>query len=68
MGKKEFNEKGATASLMVRITKLLWSTWKVVFMDRGCCVLEEFIPMVTKGVLGSALIKKRYYWHKGVPA
>ena len=48
MGKKEFGEKGVTAGLMVRVTK-----------DSGLCVLEGFISMVDKGVLGLALIKKR---------
>ena len=32
MGKKEFDEKGATDSLMVRITKPLWGTGKMVVM------------------------------------
>ena len=43
MGKKEFGEKGATAGLMVRVTK-----------DNGLCVLEGLILMVDKGVLGLA--------------
>ena len=37
-------------------------------MDSGFCVLEGLISMAEKGVLGSALIKKRRYWPKGVPA
>ena len=57
MGKKEFGEKGATAGLMVRVTK-----------DSGLCVLKGLISMVDKGVLGLALIKKRRYWPKGFPA
>ena len=56
MGKKEFEEKGSTAGLMVRTTKLLWGTGKVVFMESGLCVLEVLIPMFKKGVLGSELI------------
>ena len=39
----------------------------MVVMDRGFYVLEELISMVEKGVSGSALIKKRRYWTKGVP-
>ena len=57
MGKKEFGEKGATAGLMVRVTK-----------DSGLCVFEGLISMVDKGVLGLALIKKRCYWPNGFPA
>ena len=48
MGKKEFGEKGATADLMVRVTKY-----------SGLCVLEGLFSMVDKGVLGLALFKKR---------
>ena len=39
MGDKEFDEKGETASLMVRTTKPLLGTGKVVVMDSGLCVL-----------------------------
>ena len=40
----------------------------MVVVDSGFCEMEGLIPMVEKGVLGSALIKKRRYWPKGVPA
>ena len=56
MRKKDFGLKGAMAGLMLRVTK-----------DSGLCVLEGFISMVDKGVLGLALIKKRRYWPKGFP-
>ena len=36
-------------------------------MDIVFCVLEVLISMFEKVVLGSVLIKKRHYWHKGVP-
>ena len=39
MVKKEFEEKGAAASLMVRMTKSLCGTGKVVVVDSGLCVL-----------------------------
>ena len=68
MGNTEFEEKGATAGLTVRMTKPLWGTWKVVVMDVSLCVMEVFISMVEKGVLGFVLIKKRCYSPKGVPA
>ena len=68
MGKKYFEEKGATAGLMARVKNPLWGTGKLVVMDNGLCVIEGLIPMVEKGVLGSALIKKRRYWPKEVPA
>ena len=37
-------------------------------MDSGFCVLEVFISMIEKGVLGSKLIKNQRYWPKGVPS
>ena len=55
-----------TAGLMVRMIKPLWGTGKVVVVYSGFCVLEGWISMIEKGVLGSALIKKRCYWPKGV--
>ena len=68
MGKKEFEEKGATASLVARMKKPLWGTRKVVVMDSGFYLVEGLISIVDKGVLGLALIKKRCYWPNGVPA
>ena len=68
MGKKEFEEKGRTSGLMVSMTNPLWETGKLVVMDSGFCVLELLISLVDKGAFGLALIKKRRYWHKGVPA
>ena len=53
---------------MVRMKETLWGTGKVVVTESGFCVLEGLISMVEKGVLGSALIKKRHYWPNGVPA
>ena len=50
MGKKEFEEKGATAGLTVRMKNLLWGTEKVVVVNSGFCVLEGLILMVQKGV------------------
>ena len=52
MGKKDFEEKVTTAILMVRMTNPVWGTGKVVVMDRRFCVLEVFVSMVYKGVLG----------------
>ena len=66
MGEKDFEKKGETAGLMVRMTKPLWGIGKVLVTECGFYVLEGTISMVEKGVLGSALIKKRRYWYKGV--
>ena len=39
MGKKEFEEKGATAGLMVMMTNPLWVTGEFLIMESGLCVL-----------------------------
>ena len=57
-----------TTGLMVRMKNPLWGTGNVVVMYRDFCVLEGFISMAEKDFLGSALVKKRHYWTKGVPA
>ena len=49
MGRKEFDEKGATSGLMVRMTKPIWGMGKVVIMDSRLCILEGLILMVEKG-------------------
>ena len=57
IGKKEFEEKGVTASLIVRTMNPLQRTGKVVFTDSGVCVLEGLISMVEKGVFRSDLLR-----------
>ena len=54
--------------MVVRTKKPLWGTWKVVVMYSGLCVLEVLVSLIEKGFLGLAVIKKRRYWPKGVPA
>ena len=51
---------------MVWMKNPLWETGKVFIIDSTFCVLEVIILMIEKGVLGSALIKKWFYWPKGV--
>ena len=46
MDKKEYEEKGSAAGFMVRMTKPIWGTGKLVVMYIGFCVLEVFISMV----------------------
>ena len=67
-GPKEFNELGGpTVGLMVRMTKPIHHTGKVVVMDSGFCVAKGIVEMEKKGVFGQALIKKRRYWPKFIP-
>lgn len=64
--KKKFSELGKTVGLLLRLTKPLWSTSKVVVLDSGFCVLKGIVELRKKGVFASALIKKRRYWPKYV--
>ena len=60
------DEHGPTVGLLLRLTKLLCGTGKIVILDSGVCVLHRIIELFKKGVCSSALIKKRRYWPKGV--
>jgi Transposase IS4 len=57
LGVKEFNNLGGpTVGLMVRMTKPIHHTGKVVVMDSGFCVAKGIVEMEKKGVYGQALI------------
>ena len=60
LGKKEFDDLGGpTIGLMVRMTRNLWYTGKVVTMDSGFCVSHGIVQLHVKCVYEQALIKKR---------
>ena len=56
-----------TIGLLLRLTRSLYSTGKVVILDSGFCVLRGLIELRKVGVFASALIKKRRYWPRYVP-
>lgn len=64
--KPEFENLGKTVGLLLRLTRSLWNTSKVVVLDSGFCVLLGLIELRKKGVFAAALIKKRRYWPKYV--
>jgi Transposase IS4 len=64
---KEFDEKGKTVGLLLRLTKRIWSTGKIVVLDSGFCVLKGIIELRQRGVFAAAVIKKRRYWPKYIP-
>ncbi len=67
MGAKEFdNLGGRIVGLLIRRTRHLWNTAKVVVLDSGFCVAKALIQLAKKGVLGSALIKKCQDWPQDV--
>ena len=65
LGEPKFNNKGGkTIGLMLRMTKPIWNTGRLVILDSGFCVLKGLIELAKQGVYGAALIKKRRYWPK----
>ena len=55
-------KKERTTNLLLRLTKSLANTGKVVVMDSGFCVLKALIALSLSGVFASAFIKKRIFW------
>ena len=64
---QEHQDLGSTIGLMLRCTKPLHGTGKVVVLDSGFCVLKGVVELKKRGVFAAALIKKRRYWPKYVP-
>ena len=58
LGRHQHEERGKTVGLLLRMTKSISGTGKVVIMDSGFCVLEALIALREVSVYGSALIKK----------
>ena len=61
---KEFLSLGKTVGLLLRLTRPIWGSSKVVVLDSGFCVLQGIAQLRKKGVFAAALIKKRKYWPK----
>ena len=67
LGPQEHDDKGKTVGVMMRLTKSIHNTGKIVEQDSGFCVFEGIVAQHDVGVYGDALIKKRRYWPKHVP-
>ena len=52
--------------MLLRLTRKLWGTGKVVILDSGFCVLQGLIKLKRKGVFVTVLIKKCCYWPKHI--
>jgi Transposase IS4 len=58
-------EHGKTTDLLLRLTKFIHHSGRVVIMDSGFCVLLALVKMASFGLYSSAAIKKRQqYWPK----
>ncbi len=62
----DYEHMGRTVGLLLRLTKSMWGTAKMVVLDSGFCVLKGIIELKKRGVFAAALIKKRRYWPKYV--
>ena len=58
------DHSGKTVGLLLRMTKSIWNTGRVVVLDSGFCVLMALIALEKHGLFAHALIKKRRYWPK----
>jgi hypothetical protein len=64
LGRMEFEQLGKTVGLLLRMTRHIWNTGRVVILDSGFCVLSGIVELAKRGLHGGALIKKRRYWPK----
>ena len=67
MGKPEYESMGGpTIGLLLRLTKCIWGTGRIIVLDSEFCVLQAIIELAKFGIYAAALIKKRRYWPKYV--
>ena len=64
MGPQEFDNLGKTVGLLLRLSRSIWNTARVLVLDSGFCVLKALTELRKRGVYAGALIKKRRYWPK----
>ena len=49
---------------MLRLSKLIWGSARIIILDSVFCVLKGIIELRKKGLYASALIKKCRFWPK----
>ena len=54
-----------TVGIMLRLTRVLWSTRKEVITEIRFCVLKGLLEMRKRRVYGSELIQNSHYWPMG---
>ena len=59
--KDDTHSKGTTPGLLLRLTRALYSSGKVLVLDSGFCVFRAILELMKVGVYAGALIKKRRY-------
>ena len=67
LGKKSYNELGKTVSLMLRMCRPIFGSWKSVLFESEFCVTKGIIEFEAKSVNAASLFQKRSYWSKKAP-
>jgi hypothetical protein len=57
-------EFGKVGGLILRMTKSVWGSKRVVIMDSAFCHLKTLIELKKRDIYASSVIKKRRYWPK----
>lgn len=66
-GPPELSHMGDTIGLILWMTGTTWFSDFVVMMESRFCVLRGIAELLPKGVYGTTLVKKHWYWLVGVP-
>ena len=59
---KELPVEKGTTNLLLKMSKVLYGTGKIVVLDSGFCVLAALVALQNVGVFAAVVIKKRRYW------
>lgn len=57
---------GPTIGLLLRLTKTLHGTGKIIVLDSGFCVLKAIVELQNVGFFAAALTKKKFNWPKHI--
>jgi len=62
-----YSDIGPTGGLLLRLTKPIHNTGKIVVLDSGFSVLDALVALKKHGVFGTTILKKRRFWPKHCP-
>ena len=62
-----YSEEGPTGGLLLRLTRPIHNTGKVVILDSGFSVLDAIVALKQRGVFATTILKKRRFWPKYCP-
>jgi len=59
-----FSEEGPTGGLLLRLTRAIHNTGKIVMLDSDFSVLDASMALKVCGVFATTILKKRRFWPK----